>query len=110
MQPLPPTGESAQEQPATSTKTWTAHLSTWVPSLAHETRNLLPVAVHSLRMTVVLVVLSGVIFPLLVFGIGQAAFPTQANGSLVTNAQGGIIGSSLIGQQFIQPAYFHGRP
>ncbi len=86
------------------------HLSTRVSWVAHETRNLLPVAVRSLRMTLVLVVLSGVIFPLLVLAIGQAAFPAQANGSLITNNQGRVIGSSLIGQQFTQPAYFHGRP
>jgi K+-transporting ATPase ATPase C chain len=61
-------------------------------------------------MTLVLVVLCGVLFPLLVYAIGQAAFPAQANGSLVTNAHGQVIGSSLIGQQFAQPTYFHGRP
>jgi potassium-transporting ATPase KdpC subunit len=61
-------------------------------------------------MTLVLLILCGGIFPLLVFVIGQTAFPAQANGSLVTNAQGQVIGSSLIGQQFTQPAYFHGRP
>jgi K+-transporting ATPase ATPase C chain len=57
-----------------------------------------------------LVFLSGVIFPLAVYGIGQALFPSQANGSLITTRQGRVVGSSLIGQQFAQPAYFHGRP
>ena len=61
-------------------------------------------------ITVVLVVLCGIIFPLLLFAIGQIAFPTQANGSLITDRQGHVIGSSLIGQQFTQPVYFHGRP
>jgi K+-transporting ATPase ATPase C chain len=61
-------------------------------------------------MTIVLVVLVGVVFPLLLFVIGQIAFPVQANGSLVRDGQGHVIGSSLIGQQFTQPAYFHGRP
>ena len=106
----PPAAEPPHERLVTSSNKWTDHLSTRVSWVAHETRNLLPVAVRSLRMTLVLVVLSGVIFPLLVLAIGQAAFPAQANGSLVTNGQGRVIGSSLIGQQFTQPAYFHGRP
>src|SRR5260370_34691805 len=105
-----PTAEPPHERLVTSSKKWTAHLTTRVSWVARETRNLLPVAVRSLRMTLVLVVLSGVIFPLLVLAIGQAAFPAQANGSLVTNSQGRVIGSSRIGQQFTQPAYFHGRP
>ncbi len=110
MTSLPPTAEPPHERLVTSTKNWTVLPSIWVSSVAHETRALLPVAVRSLRMPLVLVVLSGVIFPLLVFAIGQAAFPAQANGSLVTNSRGRVIGSSLIGQQFTQPAYFHGRP
>jgi K+-transporting ATPase ATPase C chain len=61
-------------------------------------------------MTIVLVLIAGVLFPVVVFLIGQAAFPAQANGSLITDRQGRVIGSSLIGQQFTQPAYFHGRP
>lgn len=62
----PPTAEPPHERLVTSTKNWTALSSIWVSSVGRETRALLPVAVHSLRMTLVLVVLSGVIFPLLV--------------------------------------------
>jgi potassium-transporting ATPase KdpC subunit len=110
MEPLPPVAVPPQDRPATATKTWTTHLSTWLPRLGQETHNLLPVTVRALRMAIVLIVLCGVIFPLLVFAIGQVAFPAQANGSLVTDGQGHVVGSSLIGQQFTQPFYFHGRP
>jgi len=55
-------------------------------------------------------VLLGLAYPLAVTGLGQAAFPTQANGSLVRDAQGQVIGSALIGQTFAKPEYFHGRP
>jgi len=65
---------------------------------------------NSLRILVVLLVLCGVIFPLVVFGFGQVAFNAQANGSLLTDSHGRVIGSSLLGQQFTRPEYFHGRP
>jgi K+-transporting ATPase ATPase C chain len=87
-----------------------ASIHTWTADLSRETRTLLPLTLRALRLIVVLTVLFGVIFPLILFGIGQAAFPSQANGSLITDRQGHIIGSSLIGQQFTDPAYFHGRP
>jgi potassium-transporting ATPase KdpC subunit len=93
-----------------SVKTWTAHLQLGLMQLGRETRTLAPVAVHALRLTFVLVVLSGVFFPLVIYGLGQTLFPTQANGSLVRDRRGIVIGSSLIGQQFTDPAYFHGRP
>ena len=57
----------------------------------------------------VLTLLTGVIFPLLLFVIGWPLFPHQAGGSLITRG-GTVIGSALIGQQFTQPDYFHGRP
>jgi len=50
------------------------------------------------------------IYPLIVFGIAQLAFPDQANGSLIVDANGVIRGSRLLGQQFTADKYFHSRP
>ena len=63
----------------------------------------------ALRMLVVLSVLTGVIYPYLVTGIAQLAFPRAANGSLIQNA-GKTVGSALIGQPFDDPKYFWSRP
>ena len=60
-------------------------------------------------MTLLLCVLTGAIYPGVVTGLAQLLFPAQANGSLVT-VHGRVIGSSLIGQSFTRPDYFHGRP
>ena len=63
----------------------------------------------ALRMTVVTLVLTGLLYPLAVTGVAQAAFPRQANGSLVT-PDGKVVGSELVGQAFRSPAYFQPRP
>lgn len=55
-------------------------------------------------------VLLGLAYPLAVTGVAQAAFPAQADGSLIRDARGQVIGSALIGQTFARPDYFHGRP
>lgn len=55
-------------------------------------------------------VLLGLAYPLAVTGVAQAAFPAQANGSLLRDAGGQVIGSALIGQAFAKPEYVHGRP
>src|SRR5579863_2616037 len=68
-------------------------------------RQLLP----GLRMTLVLTVLTGLIYPGLVTGICQLIFPKQANGSLITK-NGQTVGSELIGQNFSKPEYFQPRP
>lgn len=54
--------------------------------------------------------LLGLAYPLAVTGVAQVAFPAQANGSLIRDASGQVIGSALIGQAFAKPEYFHGRP
>jgi K+-transporting ATPase ATPase C chain len=69
----------------------------------------------ALRALLVLTVLTGVLYPLVVMGIGQLAFPAQANGSLVS-AEGRVVGSSLLGQAFADsrgnplPQWFQPRP
>jgi len=65
--------------------------------------------VSSLRMLVVLTVLTGVIYPLVTWGVAQLAFPRAANGSLI-ETNGKAVGSSLIGQPFDDPKYFWSRP
>jgi K+-transporting ATPase ATPase C chain len=65
-----------------------------------------PAAVLLLLFTV----LTGVVYPALVTGIAQLVFSEQANGSLLKDAKGQLIGSELLGQSFTSPAYFWGRP
>jgi K+-transporting ATPase ATPase C chain len=60
--------------------------------------------------TVFFTLLLGVGYPLAITGIAQAAFPAQANGSLVKDAKGQVIGSRLIAQPFGKPEYLHPRP
>jgi len=63
----------------------------------------------AISVTVVLVILTGLAYPMLVTGIAQLLFPEQANGSLIIE-NGRIVGSRLIGQRFSGPRYFHPRP
>jgi K+-transporting ATPase ATPase C chain len=61
-------------------------------------------------MMVVFTVITGLAFPLVVTGIAQGVFNDKADGSRVENADGEVVGSSLIGQSFSEPEYFHPRP
>lgn len=64
----------------------------------------------ALRNTLVLWVLTAILYPVLILVIGQGIFPFQANGSLLTNPQGEVVGSALIGQNFTSNRYFISRP
>lgn len=56
-----------------------------------------------------LFIITGFVYPAIVFVIGQVAFPSQANGSLIYNGDR-VVGSALIGQPFSDPGYFQSRP
>ena len=64
----------------------------------------------ALVMTALFTLLLGLAYPLAVTGVAQVAFPDQANGSLVRDAGGQVVGSSLIGQPFAGATYLHPRP
>ena len=68
-------------------------------------RQLLPALLAFVAFTVIL----GIIYPLAITGISQLGFSAKANGSLVKR-DGVVVGSSLIGQPFTAPKYFHPRP
>src|SRR5580658_4255129 len=59
--------------------------------------------------TLVTTVMFGLIYPLVVTGLAQLLFPSKANGQLIQK-NGKIVGSSIIGQAFTGPGYFHSRP
>jgi K+-transporting ATPase ATPase C chain len=63
----------------------------------------------ALRMTIVLTILTGLVYPGVVTGLAQLIFPHQAQGSLISR-NGQVIGSELIGQNFTKAEYFQGRP
>ncbi len=69
---------------------------------------------HQLRpavlLTLLLMVLTGGVYPGIVTGLAQVLFPHRADGSLIVRADGRVIGSALIGQRFTGMGYFHPRP
>jgi K+-transporting ATPase ATPase C chain len=67
------------------------------------------ILINSIFMLFIFTILTGVIYPLGMTGLAQMLFPGQSNGSMLAR-DGNIIGSKLIGQNFSNPGYFHGRP
>src|SRR6266700_465987 len=63
----------------------------------------------ALKATLVLTVITVVMYPLLVTGLPKTLFRDKADGSMI-QANGRMVGSELIGQRFTKPEYFHGRP
>lgn len=63
----------------------------------------------AIRLSLVFIVLCGLLYPLASTGIAQLLMPGRADGSLIKDAGGQVIGSELIGQQFMDPSYFQGR-
>ena len=66
--------------------------------------------VIALRATLVTLVLTGILYPLAITALAQGLFPSAANGSLVKDESGRVVGSRLLGQTFTNPAYFQPRP
>lgn len=72
--------------------------------------NFIQEASKAIRITLVLWLVTALIYPLAILIVGQALFPLQANGSVMVNIENQPIGSALIGQTFTSERYFHGRP
>ncbi|SRR6266545_1927679 len=64
----------------------------------------------AVRTTIITLVLTGLVYPFVMTGLAQVLFPWRANGSLVTDEKGQVVGSELIAQGFANPAYFQPRP
>jgi len=71
---------------------------------------MIKLTIQSILQTLAWTILLGIIYPLVMTVIAQLAFPHQANGSLIKDAQGNVIGSELIAQQFTGTKYFWPRP
>jgi K+-transporting ATPase ATPase C chain len=72
--------------------------------------NLVTEASRAIRATLVLWIIGAIIYPFTMIAVGQIVFPFQANGSLIQDTQGQILGSALIGQPFTSDRYFNSRP
>src|SRR5215471_9206193 len=65
--------------------------------------------VPAVLLLFVLTLITGVVYPVAIWAVGQVVFPSQANGSLIVRDDGTAVGSSLVGQAFSDPKYFTGR-
>ncbi|BBH21959.1 potassium-transporting ATPase KdpC subunit [Paenibacillus baekrokdamisoli] len=68
-----------------------------------------PIVTVAIRASIVFILLCGVIYPLVSTGAAQLLFPFQADGSLIKDAKGNVVGSELIGQSFTDQSFFQGR-
>ncbi|OAB45395.1 potassium-transporting ATPase subunit KdpC [Paenibacillus glacialis] len=73
---------------------------------SHKKNSIIGIAI---RVSLVMIVLCGIIYPTVSTGVAQVIFPNQANGSMVKDGEGKVVGSELIGQTFTNPAFFQGR-
>jgi potassium-transporting ATPase KdpC subunit len=64
---------------------------------------------NAILIFIIFTIFLGIIYPIVITGVSQLAFPAQANGNIIKE-NGKVLGSQLIGQNFSSPAYFHGRP
>ncbi|MGC2574690.1 MAG: potassium-transporting ATPase subunit C [Candidatus Nitrosopolaris sp.] len=63
----------------------------------------------AIKVVILMLIVTGIVYPLVLVGIGQSTLPYQSNGSLIT-INGKVIGSKLIAQDFKSPKFFHPRP
>ncbi|SDW46139.1 K+-transporting ATPase ATPase C chain [Marininema mesophilum] len=63
----------------------------------------------AIRISLLMVVICGLVYPLLMTGLSQLLFPYQAQGSIMKDSKGKALGSEIIGQKFTSDRYFHGR-
>lgn len=64
----------------------------------------------SIRIVFLTMLICSLLYPLVILGLGQTLTPNSANGSLVSNGRGEIVGSKLLAQKFDRPEYFWPRP
>jgi len=80
------------------------------PQTAPARDSMLRHLITSALYTIVTVIALGLIYPLVIWGLGTLLFHHQAGGSLIAGANGTVVGSELVGQNFTKPQYFQGRP
>jgi len=80
------------------------------PAPADEPSHVRDVLVPAVGATVVTLLLTGLLYPIVMTGVARVVFPTRAEGSLVTDEAGNVVGSRLLAQGFARPVYFQPRP
>ena len=81
----------------------------WQAYSGESTMNITRNLIAAVLMTIVTTLILGIVYPLVITGIAQVAFPDKANGQLIER-NGKVVGSRIIGQGFSSPGYFHSRP